>query len=214
MAYLYRAEGIQKRNAKLYYDMMCSGACEIIIVSKISAVYDCNTLFNGANPYGRRRINYIENESRKAIIRKNVDSVDAMFEIAPFTCFSEFVDLEDFLLRNSRVEKFRKLGEGQNSLDQKSFDKTAELLYATKVEEIRREVNLLQRNFNLVGYTARNVDEASRQLCIFAPALGNIQEVVLLLNPIYNHIVEHAIEVLIRGSFTILAHEVKEIKPF
>lgn len=35
-----------------------------------------------------------------------------MFEIAPFTCFSEFVDLEDFLLRNSRVDKFRKLGQG------------------------------------------------------------------------------------------------------
>ena len=60
------------------------------------------------------------------------------------------------------------------------------MLYATKVEEIRKEVNLLQRNFNLVGYTAKNVEEAQRQLCIFAPSLGNIQEVVLLLNPIYN----------------------------
>ena len=117
VAYLFRAEGIQKRNSKLYYDMMCSGACEIIIVSKISAVFDCNTLFNGANPYGRRRINYIGEESKRTVTRKNVDSVDAMFEIAPFTCFSEFIDLEDFLLRNSNVEKFRKLGEGQHSLD-------------------------------------------------------------------------------------------------
>ena len=97
--------------------MMCSGACEIIIVSKISAVFDCNTLFNGANPYGRRRINYIGEDSKKTVTRKNIDSVDAMFEIAPFTCFSEFIDLEDFLLRNSNVEKFRKLGEGQHSLD-------------------------------------------------------------------------------------------------
>ena len=88
---------------------MLSGPSEIIVVSKISAVYDCNTLFNGANPFGRRRINYL-NEGEKEGQRKNVDSVDAMFEIQPFTCFSEFVDLEDFLVRNSKLEKFRKLG--------------------------------------------------------------------------------------------------------
>lgn len=112
VAYLYRAEGISKRNSALYYDMMLSGASEIIVVSKISAVFDCNTLFNGANPFGRRRINYIGEGSHQAAIRKNVDSVDAMFEIAPFTCFSEFIDLEDFLLRNSKVDKFRKLADG------------------------------------------------------------------------------------------------------
>ena len=91
--------------------MMLSGPCEIIVVTKISAVYDCNTLFNGANPYGRRRINYLNEGSSQ--VRKNIDSVDAMFEIAPFTCFSEFIDLEDFLIRNSKLEKFRRLGQGQ-----------------------------------------------------------------------------------------------------
>ena len=111
VAYLYRAEKIQKRNSSLYYDMMLSGPCEIIVVSKISAVYDCSTLFNGANPYGRRRINYLNEGSSQ--VRKNIDSVDAMFEIAPFTCFSEFIDLEDFLIRNSKLEKFRRLGQGQ-----------------------------------------------------------------------------------------------------
>lgn len=60
VAYLFRAEKIQKRNATLYYDMMLQGPAEICVVSKISAVFDCNTLFNGANPYGRRRINYQE----------------------------------------------------------------------------------------------------------------------------------------------------------
>ena len=116
VAYLFRAEKIQERNSKLYYDMMMSGAAEIIVVSKISAVYDCNTLFNGANPTGRRRINYL-NEGKADQTRKNVDSVDAMFEIAPFTCFSEFIDLEDFLIRNSKIDKFRKLGQGQKKLD-------------------------------------------------------------------------------------------------
>ena len=115
--------------------MMTQGPAEIVVVSKLSAVYDCNTLFNGANPFGRRRINYL-NEGQVGV-RKNVDSVDAMFEIAPFTCFSEFIDMEDFLLRNSKIDRFRKLGEGQNEHDDKQFQRTAELLYATKLTEIR-----------------------------------------------------------------------------
>ena len=150
-----------------------SGPAEIIVLSKISAVQDCNTLFNGANPFGRRRINYLnENDAN---IRKNIDSVDSMFEIAPFTCFSEFIDLEDFLIRNSDIEKFKRLGSGvSNPLDQNKFDKTAELLYATKLKEIRQEVNLLQRYFNMVGYTAQSVENASREVCIFSPQIASI----------------------------------------
>ena len=138
-----------------------------------------------------------------------------MFEIAPFTCFSEFVDLEDFLIRHSNIAKFRKLGNGDGAGEQvaqtnyardkqKAFDKTAELLYATKLAEIRKEVNLLQRNFNVVGHTARTVEDASRELCIFRPAIANIQEVCLILNPIYNNRLEAAFEVLVRANFTIL----------
>ena len=111
VAYLFRSEEIEERNSQLYYEMMQSGPAEVIVVSKIAAVHDCNTLFNGANPYGRRRINYL-NEDKKDLVRKNVDSVDAMFEIAPFTCFSEFIDLEDFLIRHSKIDKFRKVGQG------------------------------------------------------------------------------------------------------
>ena len=193
--------------------MMLSGPAEIIVVSKISAVYDCSTLFNGANPYGRRRINYLD-EDKAGQVRKNVDSVDAMFEIAPFTCFSEFIDLEDFLIRNSKIDKFRKLGQGQNSLDQKQFDKTSELLYQTKLQQIRKEANLLQRHFNMVGYTARNVEDASRELCIFSPSIANIQEVCLILNPMYNQILESAMEVLIRSDFTILQHSVQDLTEY
>mgnify|MGYP000963205019 CR=1 FL=1 len=91
--------------------MMMAGPAEVIVVSKISAVHDCHTIFNGANPLGRRRVNYL-NEGKPEYVRKNVDSVDAMFEIAPFTCLSEFIDLEDFLIRNSKIEKFRRLGPG------------------------------------------------------------------------------------------------------
>lgn len=114
-----------------------AGPAEIIVVSKISAVHDCNTLFNGANPYGRRRINYT-NEGQDQI-RKNVNSIDGLFEISPFTCFSEFVDFDDFLVRNSKIDKFRKHAKGSGG----DFDKTAELLYSTKLSEIMREANLL-----------------------------------------------------------------------
>ena len=205
VAYLYRSEKVQERNSKLYFDMMMAGPAEIVVVSKISAVNDCNTLFNGANPYGRRRINFL-NEDKPDQIRRKVDSVDAMFEIAPFTCFSEFVDFEDFLIRNSKLEKFRRWNDNE-----REFDKTAELLYTTKIAEISREANLLQRNFNVVGYTASNVEDASREVCIFTPSLASIQEICLILNPMYEEQLDSAIEVLIRANFVILQHSEKEL---
>jgi len=106
-AYLFRAEKIKKENSKMYYDIMMSGPCEIIVVSKIAAVYDAKTLFNGANPYGRRRVAQINEDTDS--IRSNVDSINAMFEIAPFTSFGEFIDLEDFMVRNSNIRKYKKL---------------------------------------------------------------------------------------------------------
>ena len=72
--------------------------------SKIGATYDAQTLFEGSNPNGRRRINML-NEGTDTV-RKNVDAVDALFEITPFSSFNEFLDLEDFLVRNSSVKKY------------------------------------------------------------------------------------------------------------
>jgi hypothetical protein len=40
-------------------------------------------------------------------MRTNVDSVNALFEVAPFTSFSELIDLEDFFVRNSGISKFK-----------------------------------------------------------------------------------------------------------
>ena len=99
VAHLYREEKVTKRNSELYYNMMMSGPCEVVIASKVGAVYDAQTLFDGSNPFGRRRINML-NEGTDTV-RKNVDAVDSLFEIAPFTSFNEFLDLEDFLVRNS-----------------------------------------------------------------------------------------------------------------
>ena len=44
-------------------------------------------------------------------------------------------------------------------------------------------------------------------MCIFSPTLGNIQEVCLILNPIYNSQIEAAIEVLVRADYKILQYD-------
>ena len=107
VAHLFREEKVTKRNSELYYNMMMSGPSEVVIASKIGATYDAQTLFEGSNPNGRRRINML-NEGVDTV-RKNVDAVDALFEITPFSSFNEFLDLEDFLVRNSSVKKYQKL---------------------------------------------------------------------------------------------------------
>ena len=39
-----------------------------------------------------------------------------MFEITPFTSFGELIDLEDFIVQHSRLEKYKKLkSSGPNS---------------------------------------------------------------------------------------------------
>jgi hypothetical protein len=63
----------------------------------------------------------------------------------------------------------------------------------------------------VVGYTAKTVDDASREICIFSPSLASIQEVCLILNPIYNDQIENAMEVLVRANFVILQHEYKQL---
>jgi hypothetical protein len=38
-----------------------------------------------------------------------VNAVDSIFEITPFTSFGELFDLEDFMIRNSNIKKFKAL---------------------------------------------------------------------------------------------------------
>ena len=57
VAYLIKEEGIPESNRDFYFELMQSGPCEILVVSKLSGVYDAKTLMNGASPFGRRRLN-------------------------------------------------------------------------------------------------------------------------------------------------------------
>jgi hypothetical protein len=88
-------------NSALFFGLMLLGPAEIIVVSKVSAVVDAKTIFSGADPLGRRRVNQTKESSSSH--RNNVGSVDSMFEVAPFTSFSELIDLEDFIVRNSGI---------------------------------------------------------------------------------------------------------------
>lgn len=58
--YLCKEEGIREEHHALYYEIMMSGACEILALSKVGAVHDARTLFWGANPLGRRRMNQVD----------------------------------------------------------------------------------------------------------------------------------------------------------
>ena len=50
-----------------------------------------------------------------------------MFEITPFTSFGELIDLEDFIVQHSRLEKYKKLktsgpnGSSLNRVDEQLY---------------------------------------------------------------------------------------------
>jgi len=55
--YLFNQENISKENEDLYVSLMLDGPCEVLVVSKVGAVPDILTILDGANPFGRRRLN-------------------------------------------------------------------------------------------------------------------------------------------------------------
>lgn len=57
VGYLLHSERIHDNNHALYFDLMMDGPVEIVALSKLGGVADLKTLFNGANPFGRRRTN-------------------------------------------------------------------------------------------------------------------------------------------------------------
>jgi len=50
-----------------------------------------------------------------------------MFEIAPFTSFSELVDLEDFMIRNSKLSKFKNIYKNNGQLTEFLLAKQLEI---------------------------------------------------------------------------------------
>jgi hypothetical protein len=60
-------------------------------------------------------------------------------------------------------------------------------MYWSKLAEIRRELNILMRFFNLTGYCSPNLQKAQIDVGVLMPSLATLEEVVLVLNPIYNN---------------------------
>lgn len=108
--YLCKLEKITKENAEFFVDQVLSGPSEIVVVSKMGAVKDAQVLCNGSQT-GRRKKNQISDEDSN--VRANLDSMSSVFEIAPFSSFNEFIDLEDFFIEHSRLNKYK---------DTKTFD--------------------------------------------------------------------------------------------
>lgn len=219
ISYLYQKEGISESNRELYYNAMASGPCEIVVVSGIAAVSDAKTMMSGAGQFGRRRVNQL-NESDS--VRLNVNAIDSVFEISPFTSFGELFDLEDFLIRNTKIKKYKDLADFNKramqilrSLPERERHikqaKTAENLFVTRIQEIRSEINSLVRSFNVAGFASQSVPDAEKDICVFMPHVAQLEEVVLVLNPNYTSQVEEAVELLVRSGFKIMAHTFTEL---
>jgi hypothetical protein len=87
---LCKLENTSKGNIELALDYSRAGPSEILVVSKLGAVQDARTLCHGSVS-GRRRTSLVDESSGSS--RSNVDSLNAMFEVAPFSSFNEFIDL-------------------------------------------------------------------------------------------------------------------------
>jgi len=89
---------------------------------------------------------------------------------------------------------------------------TTKQLYFLKLAEIRRELNILTRFFNITGYCSPTLAAAQVDVGVFAPQVARLEEVCLVLNPIYNQLYEAAFECLLRAGFVIVNHGFKQLE--
>ena len=107
LVYLADKEGISEEQGETYYNMMMDSECEIVALTRLGASADLKTLVDGCAPLGRRRLAQLDEDT--SAVRTNVDAVNSMYEITPFTSISEFLDIEDFIISHSKLDKYKKL---------------------------------------------------------------------------------------------------------
>lgn len=54
--YMAEVEKITKDKSEMYYNLMMDGDSEIVVVGKLGAVEDLQSIVDGSKPYGRRRV--------------------------------------------------------------------------------------------------------------------------------------------------------------
>lgn len=69
---------------------------------------------------------------------------------------------------------------------------------------IRKELNLFSRYFNLLAHTPKEEIEAQKTLCVLMPEVAIIEEVIVILNPLYFGFVESAEKLIQRMGLKIL----------
>lgn len=107
LAYLAEQESITDEKCEVYYNIMMESQVEIVVVTKLGAVSDLKTIVDGNAPLGRRRVAQLDEDT--SAVRTNVDAVNSMFEITPFSSMSEFIDIEDFIISHTKLEKYKKM---------------------------------------------------------------------------------------------------------
>lgn len=101
---LCRMEKVSADQAELYIDIVMSSPNEVVVVSKIGAVFDARAIVHGSIT-GRRRANQLDTSDGGSV--SNTDSVGAMFEIAPFSSYNEMIDLQDFVTSQNRFAAYK-----------------------------------------------------------------------------------------------------------
>ena len=74
-----------------------------------------------------------------------------MFEIAPFSSFSEFFDLEDFIIKNCALEKFKRQGRRH----QKDLNRVDDRFVFQEVDRLRAEISSFARDFNIAAHCSK-----------------------------------------------------------
>jgi hypothetical protein len=121
-----------------------------------------------------------------------------MFEIAPFSSFNEFIDLEDFLVGHSRLAKYKKGSQGKAGTGSL---RAIDTLCVQKIDEIRLELNHFQRQFSMAAVAAPSEEEGLKLMRILTPRLAQLEELVLVLNPLYAVKEVDAEELLVRMQY-------------
>jgi hypothetical protein len=67
-----------------------------------------------------------------------------------------------------------------------------------KAEEIRFELNSFQRAFSLAAMAAPNETAALTLMSLLTPRVARLEQIFLVLNPKFNHLIEKVDELLVR----------------
>jgi hypothetical protein len=122
---------LDNENVATYKKIMLEGPVEIFLLSKYGAIGEAKSLIDGCMK-GRRRVSQKDpNTSDETVLQKNLDSEASAFQITPFTSINELIDVEDFIVYHSKLDKYKK----------KDLGDLGKGLFNLKINEIRDTVN-------------------------------------------------------------------------